>query len=402
MEANDAKGDSFAFHQAKRDRFISMRENAPRTPFRMRAKAIPMKNLARFLVAALLTYAHATKCWANDDAPLDGRFYNGELRLTKSFFDKSAFGRDELREAYRKGEWVKLVNIVLSRRAAWDTYYFYLGRAAEELGYEKAAITYYGLAINSDQNKKCNGVIDLCDGFVFPQDAQVHLDALTADLEAPGRRASLLNDLKFFLEREELDRARDLLAQLGRDFPESSESTEANALVTAAETKSAEKNRAREGEAKKQTAALKARLARAKAGPSAWRVSKITDEMRDETKEVASAESSNILTFDFPYNGKQRAHLNVRNSGGLFEVFVWLPKAQILCHECTMLVRFDESEATEFAGVGTKDHSTNTVFIDDAYNFVNRMKESRRVRIELSFFQNGKRILDFPVQNFPW
>lgn len=124
----------------------------------------------------------AATCWTAEAEPLNSDFYSGQIRLSKSFFDSSAFGRDELRDAYKNGEWIKLVNLVLSKRAAWDTYYFYLGRAAEELGHKKAAITYYDLAINSDRYKKCNvsSMINLCDGFTFPRDAQSRRDALAS------------------------------------------------------------------------------------------------------------------------------------------------------------------------------------------------------------------------------
>lgn len=133
------------------------------------------------LIASVLIIG-ATTCWAAEAETLNSEFYSGQIRLSKSFFDSSAFGRDELRDAYKNGEWIKLVNLVLSKRAAWDTYYFYLGRAAEELGHKKAAITYYDLAINSDQYKKCNvsSLINLCDGFTFPQDAQSRRDALAS------------------------------------------------------------------------------------------------------------------------------------------------------------------------------------------------------------------------------
>lgn len=114
---------------------------------------------------------------------LDPKFYNGEIRLSKSLFDTSAYGRDELRNTYASNDWNKLVRLVLSKKAAWDTYYFYLGRSAEELGYKKAAITYYNLAINSEKYKKCNysSLINLCDGFNFPQDAIFRRDALLSE-----------------------------------------------------------------------------------------------------------------------------------------------------------------------------------------------------------------------------
>lgn len=136
---------------------------------------------------------------AAEPGKLKSEFYSGEIRLTKSMFDSSAFGRDELRALYKNGEWEKLVTTVLSKRAAWDTYYFYLGRAAEELGHKRAALTYYELAINSDKYKKCDYVsmINLCDGFKFPDAAQARIDQLTVTDEKfwEIHEAPLLSDL---------------------------------------------------------------------------------------------------------------------------------------------------------------------------------------------------------------
>jgi len=136
-----------------------------------------MKNI----IALFVYLALASTSLAAEQEKIKNEFYTGEIRLTKSFFDSSAFGRDELRDLYKNGKWEELVKTVLSKHAAWDTYYFYLGRAAEELGYKEAAITYYGLAINSEKNKKCDAfsLINLCDGFKFPDAAQTRINSLT-------------------------------------------------------------------------------------------------------------------------------------------------------------------------------------------------------------------------------
>lgn len=154
-----------------------------------------MKKIASLLIG-MMTLSGSL---AAEPGKLKREFYTGEIRLTKSMFDSSAFGRDELRALYKNGEWEKLVSTVISKRAAWDTYYFYLGRAAEELGYKRAALTYYELAINSDKYKKCDmsSMINLCDGFKFPDAAQARIDQLTVTDEKFWEldKAPLLSDL---------------------------------------------------------------------------------------------------------------------------------------------------------------------------------------------------------------
>ena len=55
-----------------------------------------------------------------------------------------------------------------------DLAYYYLGRAAEGLGYYHSASIYYNLALANIY--ECDGIINTCDGFVFPRDLRKRLD----------------------------------------------------------------------------------------------------------------------------------------------------------------------------------------------------------------------------------
>ena len=55
-----------------------------------------------------------------------------------------------------------------------DLAYYYLGRAAEGLGYDNSANIYYNLALADIY--ECDGIINSCDGFVFPSDLRKRLD----------------------------------------------------------------------------------------------------------------------------------------------------------------------------------------------------------------------------------
>jgi tetratricopeptide (TPR) repeat protein len=55
-----------------------------------------------------------------------------------------------------------------------DLAYYYLGRSAEGLGYYNSASIYYNLALANIY--ECDGIINTCDGFVFPRDLRKRLD----------------------------------------------------------------------------------------------------------------------------------------------------------------------------------------------------------------------------------
>ena len=103
---------------------------------------------------------------------LGDEFTGGKLRLNQSMFGSGVGGTADLKALYDQKKWEELVLDVISKRFVVDTYYFYIGVAAEELGFPDAASVYYDLAINTD--KKCaehQMFTDTCVGFKFPGDA---------------------------------------------------------------------------------------------------------------------------------------------------------------------------------------------------------------------------------------
>jgi hypothetical protein len=92
-------------------------------------------------------------------------FTNGEIRLAcNSPSCAGGFGsiRREAKIFYDNGLWKDLVYAVAGVGYKEDLAYFYLGAAAENLGYWDAAQTYYRLA---DTVHKCDGWLNNCDGF---------------------------------------------------------------------------------------------------------------------------------------------------------------------------------------------------------------------------------------------
>lgn len=109
-------------------------------------------------------------------------FKSGSLKLEKSIFGKGASGADDLKRLYDNKKWEELVNEVVAKRFVMNTYYFYLGAAAEELGYPEAAYKYYESAAKTPE--KCTDYSvwsDSCVGFKFPGDALKRMAELSGN-----------------------------------------------------------------------------------------------------------------------------------------------------------------------------------------------------------------------------
>lgn len=105
-------------------------------------------------------------------------FGAGNVRLTCTLACAGSAGanRSKLTQLYTQGKWPDLAREVARIGYENEREYFYLGVAAQQLGYKNAARTYYNLALTTQY--KCS--IQGCDGFVFPRDIQSQLSLLDA------------------------------------------------------------------------------------------------------------------------------------------------------------------------------------------------------------------------------
>jgi hypothetical protein len=103
--------------------------------------------------------------------------------------------RDELQMYYHTNRWENLANKVLRNGHNVDLNYYYLGVAAEGLGYKKAAITYFKSAIHASHT--CVYALgNNCDGIDVPKIAATKLEAIEKKprkTKATERQPSLKN-----------------------------------------------------------------------------------------------------------------------------------------------------------------------------------------------------------------
>jgi len=140
---------------------------------------------------------------------------------------------------------------------------------------------------------------------------------------------------------------------------------------------------------------------------SEWSYNSQTDLMgRQEL--MAETLSTNEVSFNFPYEGPQRAHLTVRVRGKQAEVLFALPKGQFTCtrdieNNCIIAAHFDnDSKIRYFAVAHGTDLSNNVWFIMNTRvkiygiaSFYDCIRKAKTVSIEASVYQEGSRIFQF-------
>jgi hypothetical protein len=110
-------------------------------------------------------------------------FERGEARLNCELSCSGAWGsaRRQAKRLYEQDLWNDLAIEVAKVGFKADQTYFYLGRAAEGLGHTEAARTYYKLGLASSY--KCAGIVNNCDGLVFPNEITAGINRLPAPVK---------------------------------------------------------------------------------------------------------------------------------------------------------------------------------------------------------------------------
>lgn len=138
---------------------------------------------------------------------------------------------------------------------------------------------------------------------------------------------------------------------------------------------------------------------------AAWSYGEEKDPMGRGAIKWAINISTNIVNLNFPYQGSQRAKLQVyihpqygRN------VTLEIQRGQFMCRrdQCSVLVRFDERAPVRYSSIGPSDNSSNLIFINDYASFLRGLRGAKVVRIEAEFFQQGMKIFEFDVAGLKW
>ncbi|MDR1172287.1 MAG: hypothetical protein LBL24_07535 [Bacteroidales bacterium] len=133
---------------------------------------------------------------------------------------------------------------------------------------------------------------------------------------------------------------------------------------------------------------------------SKWNYREETNLMDDSKIYFAFLTANNELSFAFPYNGGTITNITLRYKESENNVMLKISKGQF--HAESIRVRFDDKPVKTFGCSKPSDHSTTTLFINNAKDFIKELKNSKSAIIESEFFQEGIRQLMFTTEGLEW
>lgn len=141
--------------------------------------------------------------------------------------------------------------------------------------------------------------------------------------------------------------------------------------------------------------------------PKNWQYETSKDEMRGVESRFATTVSTNTVDFDFPYNGGSKLILALRKRGSEVDVMVSITKGQILCgiQNCEAAFKFDDGAVQSITMSEPDSHASDLLFV--AYDkteskIISQLKNSKKLVIEVPFYQQGKKQFTFDVSGLEW
>ena len=141
-----------------------------------------------------------------------------------------------------------------------------------------------------------------------------------------------------------------------------------------------------------------------------WEYSEDINQMTSKKDFFAKTYSTNLLNFQPPYDGSQNAMLFLRYKGVENDVTLSIEKGQFYVYggsledgnSGTIKIRFDDGKAKEYEYSTPSDGGTDMIFIHPAKAIINKMKKSKIMFIQVSFYNEGSQILNFNVDSLKW
>ena len=132
---------------------------------------------------------------------------------------------------------------------------------------------------------------------------------------------------------------------------------------------------------------------------SSWNFEFEQDKMDNSKKIYARITSDNAVGLDYSSTDATICVRYMKKYG--YEALITLSSGQIFGNEYNednyILVKFDDGHAKKYYFDETSDGSSETVFIRKKSDFIAHCKKSKKIRIEIPIFDNGRQVFDFKV-----
>lgn len=134
-----------------------------------------------------------------------------------------------------------------------------------------------------------------------------------------------------------------------------------------------------------------------------WDYESEVDEMDGSTTKTAIVISSNVVEFDFPYNGGSTLNICVRHAKKYgTDVIIGVSKGQFSANEFNgtnyVTIRFDENAPIKFSTLESSDGSSDILFLESPKKFIRLAKNAKTIKVEAPFFRDGWRVFTFNTE----
>lgn len=139
-----------------------------------------------------------------------------------------------------------------------------------------------------------------------------------------------------------------------------------------------------------------------------WTYKEKKDEMTDGTNRWAVLRSENCVYMKMPYDGGTYATLAVRYTVAYgTDVYIEVDRGQIDGDQYRgtnyVRIRFDDEQPDMFKFNEAADGSADIVFLKNAKGFISKAKKAKRIKVEVPFYQEGRQVFDFSVdESLKW
>ena len=138
---------------------------------------------------------------------------------------------------------------------------------------------------------------------------------------------------------------------------------------------------------------------------SNWNYSNDEDKMSGEQQYFSSTTSINKIDFEFPYDGGSTFRLIIRNMGRGNEVLMIVSNGQFLTSITSSekaRIKLDGGSVLNYNFRSSNDGSVDVIFFNSSNKLISALKTSKKIMIEVPFYQAGRQIIYFDVEGLIW
>ena len=135
-----------------------------------------------------------------------------------------------------------------------------------------------------------------------------------------------------------------------------------------------------------------------------WEYSEEVDKMTSKKIKFASIIANNLLQFDFPYDGGSLASIFLRKKDNKTDIFLTVSKGQFHggINGGYFRARFDDAPPKKYSFSEPSDGSSDMIFLSPENEIISKMKKSKKLIIEVEFYDNGSKQIEFDVDGLQW